>query len=168
MIHPSSTMLPSTLPPQAPSQAPWLSCSSGFSASFPPETGIKGWDGRFSSGWLHFSNSSPCPYLSRLMVHQAGPLSWGMPFHWLSSRRGDTHKAWNLHVEGFSSGSHLPAVTCPSCSCLLGGVWGVVCNGPDSQPTKSDWVWIRPRKGFVFCFGTQEHKRAESGYLLSN
>lgn len=33
----------------------------------------------------------------------------------------------------------LPVVTCLSCSCLIGGVWGITCSEPDSQPTKSDW-----------------------------
>lgn len=117
VIHPSSTTLPSALPPQVPSQAPWLSHSSGFSASFPPETGLRRWDRSSSSGWsplgkrrlkVTFSKSSPCPFLSHLVVHQAGPLSWGKPWHWLSPGREGTHKAWNLHVEGFSLGSHLP------------------------------------------------------------
>lgn len=49
-----------------------------------------------------------CPSLSHLVLHQVGPLSWGKPWHWLSPRREDTCKAWNLHVEGFSLGSHLP------------------------------------------------------------
>lgn len=116
MIHPSSTTLPSTLPPQPPPQAPWLSHSSGFSASFPPETGIRRRGGGSSSGWLPlrkrqlrvtFSKSSPCPSLSHLVVHQAGPLSWGRLCHWLSPTREDIRKAWNLRVEGFPRGSHL-------------------------------------------------------------
>lgn len=44
----------------------------------------------------------------------------------------------------------------------------MVFDGPDSQPTKSDWFGIRPRKGFLLYFSAREHKRAESGYLNNN
>lgn len=110
------TMLPSTLSPQAPSQVPWLSHSSGFPASFPPETGIRRPDEGSSSGWsplrkrqpkVTFPKSSPCPSLSLLAVHQADPLPGDNPWHWLSPGREDTHKTWNLHVEVFSPCSQL-------------------------------------------------------------
>lgn len=119
--------------------------------------------------------------LSLLAVHLADPLPGGKPWHWLRPRREYTHKTRNLPTEVFfpwswlsevvqegSPCGDLPVVTCLSCSCLIGDVCGITCSKPDSQPTKSDWFWIRPRKGFVLYFSTQEHKRAESGYLLNN
>ena len=185
MIHPSSMTLPSTFPAHAPSQAPWLSHSSGFSASFPPETGIRRRDGGSSSGWsplrkrrlkVTFSKSSPCPSLSHLVVYQQ-ILCHGANCG-TGSAPGEKTPArlqictWSISLQVPTSlklcREALLAITCPSCSCLLGGVWGVVCDGPDSQPMKSDWFWIRPHKGFVLYFSAQEHKRAESGYLLNN
>lgn len=69
MIHSSNTVLASTLPPQAPSQAPWLSDSSSFSSSFQPETTLRRQNGGSFSGWslvkkrwlkVTFFKSSPC------------------------------------------------------------------------------------------------------------
>lgn len=150
MIHPSSITLPSTLLPEAPSQAPWFSCSSGFSASFAPETGIRMPEGGSSSGWLTlrrlkvtFSKSSLCHILSHLSMHQTGPLPWGKLWHWLSPRRETleicTRKvSFRVPTSLKLCRAALPAITCPSYGCILGGVWGIVCNRSDSQPTKPD------------------------------
>lgn len=106
------TMLPSTLPPQASSQAPWLSHSSEVSQPLSHQKLELGGEMKDHPLGGHqskvtFSKSSPCPSLSLLAVHQALPLPGGRPWHWLSPRRGDTHKTWNLHTEVFFLWSQL-------------------------------------------------------------
>lgn len=78
------------------------------------------------------------------------------------------HRGFPSVVPALWSCALSPCGYLPFMQLSFGGVWGITCSEPDSQPTKSDWFWIRPHTGFVLYFITQEHKRVESGYLLNN